>query len=180
MNNLEGEIPKSFGKLRALTGINLSHNQIKGTVFLGIFSQISQLEVLDLSYNQLNGKIPKDLASLDSLNTLNLSYNRLQGSILVQNNFYSKFDASNFINNPGLCGSPLPSCNPNISGIGDHPQGNTISNKLSQQLNEVRIWLTEFVSPWAFLIGYLISLAFGIFLVYHVTSQKSDAFASYR
>jgi hypothetical protein len=172
MNNLEGEIPASFGELRALTGVNLSHNRIKGTIPVGIFGQISQLEVLDLSYNQLDGGIPIDLASLDSLDTLNLSSNHLQGVIPKQNNFNTRFGSSSFSDNPGLCGYPLPDCNPNISGAGDQLR--------SRQFSEVRIWLNQFVSPWAFLIGYVVSLALGIFLLYHATSLNSYRSSIYK
>jgi hypothetical protein len=109
-----------------------------------------------------------------------MSYFKLnQGLIPMQNNFDTNFDASSYINNPGLCGSPLSSCNANISGFGDHPQANPISNRLSQQFNEVRIWLTKFVSPWAFIIGYLISLALSTFLLYHATSLKIYPSTSY-
>mgnify|MGYP002776866929 FL=1 len=40
MNDLEGEIPESFGELQGLTGANLSHNRISGTIPAATFGRL--------------------------------------------------------------------------------------------------------------------------------------------
>ena len=170
MNNLEGEIPKSFGELQGLTGANLSHNRISGTIPVGTFGRLMQLEELDLSYNQLSGGIPQDLTSLDSLSTLNLAHNQLEGPIPTQNNFNTRFTSASFENNPGLCGYPLSSCNASIDDASSYVGITSISTRgPKQQLLLIRIWFHEFVSPWSVLVGYLAGLALGIFLCHSLS-----------
>ena len=160
MNNLEGEIPESFGELKGLTGANLSHNRISGTIPAGTFGRLVQLEELDLSYNQLSGGIPQDLTSLDSLSTLNLAHNQLEGPIPTQNNFDTRFSSASFENNPGLCGYPLSSsCNTSIDDA-----SSDMGTTARQTQQSIVIWLNEFVSPWALLVGYPTGLALGIFV----------------
>ncbi|GKU93333.1 hypothetical protein SLEP1_g6935 [Rubroshorea leprosula] len=62
-------------------------------------SSLSNLKVLDLSYNQLNNSILSSLASLSSLKVLNLAFNEMEGSLhnpeLVALNELKKLDLSN-------------------------------------------------------------------------------------
>ena len=168
MNDLEGEIPESFGELQGLTGANLSHNRISGTIPAGTFGRLMQLEELDLSYNQLSGGIPQDLTSLDSLSTLNLAHNQLEGPIPTQNHFNTRFTNVSYENNPGLCGYPLSSsCNTSIDDASSYlgmTSTSTSRGGPKQQLLLIVIWYHEFVSPWALLVGYPAGLALGIFL----------------
>nr|GME07487.1 LRR receptor-like serine/threonine-protein kinase GSO1 [Ipomoea batatas] len=69
-----------MGNMKLLESIDLSRNQLSGTI-PSSFSDLSSLAVLDLSYNNLSGKIP--------------SGTQLQG-----------FNASCYIGN-NLCGPPL-------------------------------------------------------------------------
>ena len=165
MNNLEGEIPKSFGELIGLRGANLSHNRISGTIPAATFGRLMQLEELDVSYNQLSGGIPQDLTSLDGLSTLNLAHNQLEGPIPTRNHFDTKFTAASFENNQGLYGCPLSSCNNNASrtDVGSTRASRSTGGQTEQPLLIV-IWFREFVCPWGVLVGYPAGVALGIFL----------------
>ena len=142
MNMLRGEIPESFRDLQGLTGVNLSHIQFNGTIPEGSFDRLKNLEALDLSHNQLIGEIPEDFASQD------LSSNKFDGRIPIQDNFNTKYNQSAFTNNTGLCGNPLPDpCKgtPNIH-----------ANNTTRTRQQTRFY--EFVSPWAFLVTYIVSV----------------------
>ncbi len=77
-NNLNGQILGTLNTLTKLTFLNLSNNQLSGTI--PDLSELTSLEQLYLSGNKLSGSIP-DLSKLTSLRTLNLEYNELSGSI---------------------------------------------------------------------------------------------------
>ncbi|EXC32461.1 DNA-damage-repair/toleration protein [Morus notabilis] len=65
---------------------------------------VNTLKELDLSRNLVFGKVPKAVSALDRLN---VSYNHLHGAIPAS---ATKFPASSFVGNDGLCGAPLPPC----------------------------------------------------------------------
>ncbi|XP_059430118.1 receptor-like protein 2 [Corylus avellana] len=52
---LSGSISPSLGNLTHLSHLNLSHNSLSGPLPQGLFLYLSQLKVLDLSYNNLFG-----------------------------------------------------------------------------------------------------------------------------
>lgn len=69
---------------------------------------MTALESLDLSTNQLNGTIPSQMAvGLTALTLLNVSSNMLSGEIPHLNQF-ATFSASSYAGDRGLCGPPLP------------------------------------------------------------------------
>jgi Leucine-rich repeat (LRR) protein len=72
-NNLTGALPSQIGKLKNLTVLNASNNQMTGVP--AEIGQLSNLETLDLSNNQITG-LPNELANLKKLKTLNLSGNQ--------------------------------------------------------------------------------------------------------
>ncbi|KAL5568006.1 hypothetical protein UlMin_024581 [Ulmus minor] len=80
LNSFYGPIPQSLGKLSSLEVLNLSHNLLNGTIPQSL-GNLSSLEVLDLSDNLLNGTIPQLLGKLSSLGVLDLSNNSLNGAI---------------------------------------------------------------------------------------------------
>ena len=76
--NLNGTLPTALAELDALTSLDLSNNQLTGSI--PDVSDLTSLDTLDLSRNQLDGEIP-DLSDLTSLLTLYLNDNQLTGSI---------------------------------------------------------------------------------------------------
>ncbi|KAH0684834.1 hypothetical protein KY289_022586 [Solanum tuberosum] len=93
-NHLIGPIPKEFGTLISLVKLSVQNNNISGiTDKLNLsnnkfgqnipkdIGRMTQLNLLDLSYNLLVGVIPPQLANLKVLVRLNLSHNGLFGCI---------------------------------------------------------------------------------------------------
>ena len=78
-NNLRGTLPADLGTLSHLITLDLSDNQLSGTI--PDLSALIGLMTLNLRDNQLSGTIPDSLSSLLSLTTLNLGENRLTGAI---------------------------------------------------------------------------------------------------
>ncbi|XP_056173211.1 receptor-like protein 43 [Syzygium oleosum] len=105
-NSFQGNIPKVFGHLHCLIGLNLSHNHLTGSI-PPTLGNLTDLEWLDLSSNKLSGEIPRVLGDLASLGYLNLSKNQLIGRI-PQDKQLSTFSSESVSGNLGLCGTPLP------------------------------------------------------------------------
>ncbi|XP_028763328.1 receptor-like protein kinase At5g59670 [Neltuma alba] len=80
---------------------NLSATNLRGQIAAS-FSQLIELEYLDLSSNGLSGPIPEFLAKLPKLRILNLSGNKLTGSIPKALKENSDLKTS-LDDNPGLC-----------------------------------------------------------------------------
>nr|XP_043618237.1 probable LRR receptor-like serine/threonine-protein kinase At3g47570 [Erigeron canadensis] len=74
------ELPETITKLTRLRVLNISSNNIQGSIPANI-SQCIQLRVVDFMQNKLSGSIPEDLGLLVNLQILNLAKNRLSGSI---------------------------------------------------------------------------------------------------
>lgn len=77
--NLTGDIPPQFAKLRHLKNLDLSRNYLNGS----IPSQWSSMRLLDLSFmgNRLSGPFPKVIARITTLVNLSLEGNQFAGSI---------------------------------------------------------------------------------------------------
>ncbi|XP_028755421.1 receptor-like protein EIX2 [Neltuma alba] len=105
-NNISGSIPPEIFSLAGLQSLNFSHNQLEGNIPNEI-NNMKNLESLDLSRNQLSGEIPPSMAKLSFLEALNLSFNNFIGKIPSGTQLQG-FDAQSYIGNPELCGAPLP------------------------------------------------------------------------
>ena len=82
-NLLTGFVPRDLIDCPNIVEINLSRNNLKGSVF-SEFGNLSRLEILKLNQNTLSGSIPKELFKATTLKTLQLQSNRLTGSIPVR------------------------------------------------------------------------------------------------
>ncbi|KAK6163943.1 hypothetical protein DH2020_000807 [Rehmannia glutinosa] len=81
---LRGEFPQGIIGCESLTGLDLSNNNINGTIPNNISRLIAFVTTLDLSSNRLSGEIPVDLANCSYLNVLRLDNNQLTGQIPPQ------------------------------------------------------------------------------------------------
>ncbi|XP_022632101.1 LRR receptor-like serine/threonine-protein kinase GSO2 [Vigna radiata var. radiata] len=85
-NSLEGGVPKSFGSTCTLELLDLSDNKLSEELTV-IFNHLSgcsrySLQQLDLSMNQISGTLPSNLATMfPSLKELYLDTNKLNGTI---------------------------------------------------------------------------------------------------
>ncbi|XVE83868.1 hypothetical protein DITRI_Ditri16bG0122600 [Diplodiscus trichospermus] len=128
---LSGQLPQSLEYCGSLQALDLSANQLSGTIPPQICNWLPYLVTLDLSSNDLLGPIPPELSKCAYLNNLILSNNRLSGSIPYQisslgrlkkfsvaNNHltgaipssFENHDKADFAGNSGLCGGPLGKC----------------------------------------------------------------------
>ncbi|XP_050366351.1 probably inactive leucine-rich repeat receptor-like protein kinase At5g48380 [Argentina anserina] len=109
-NNLSGSIPEDIDHLTAyITSLDLSSNSFSGTIPRNL-SNCTFLNVLKLDSNKLTGQIPPELGQLSRIKTFSVASNQLSGPVP---NFGAKdasIGADSYANNPGLCGSPLKSC----------------------------------------------------------------------
>ncbi|CAH8335604.1 unnamed protein product [Eruca vesicaria subsp. sativa] len=120
-NSLFGPIP-DLSSLVNLKSLFLSRNEFAGAFPPSILF-LHRLMILSLSYNNFTGQIPLELTALDRLTSLNLESNRFNGTLPSLNQSFltsfnvsgnnltgvipttlSRFDASSFKSNPGLCG----------------------------------------------------------------------------
>ncbi|XP_010537627.1 PREDICTED: probable LRR receptor-like serine/threonine-protein kinase At4g20940 [Tarenaya hassleriana] len=68
------------GLSESIRHLNLSHNQLQGSLTSGGLQLFENLKVLDLSYNQLSGELP-GFSFVYNLQVLKLSNNRFLGSV---------------------------------------------------------------------------------------------------
>ncbi|GLJ16630.1 hypothetical protein SUGI_0285430 [Cryptomeria japonica] len=103
-NNLSGSIPKDLCKwLPFLVQIDLSSNQFSGPIPREL-ANCTYLNVLRLNDNHLSGSIPSELTQLERLNDFNFANNSLIGAIPSK---WASNSSHLFQGNPGLCGKPL-------------------------------------------------------------------------
>lgn len=110
-NQLTGNISEEFG-IDSLAFLSLARNKLQGEIPKSVGKMVN-MEWLDLSDNNLSGEIPEALESLQFLTYLNVSHNRLKGRIPSGGSFERLDDYKLFESNAGLCGSPqlrVPLC----------------------------------------------------------------------
>ncbi|KAL3649247.1 hypothetical protein CASFOL_005650 [Castilleja foliolosa] len=130
---LVGQFPLSVSKCGSMTGLDLSNNNLNGSIPSNISHLIPYVTSLDLSYNLFSGNITDNIANCTFMNILKLNNNNFTGQIpeqIGQLTRLKKFDVSNnqlsgrvpdfgnntdsvavnYANNAGLCGGPLSPC----------------------------------------------------------------------
>ena len=118
-NELRGKIPDEIGDMMALQVLELSHNQLSGEIPASL-GQLKNLGVFDASHNRLQGQIPDSFSNLSFLVQIDLSSNELTGEI-PQRGQLSTLPATQYANNPGLCGVPLTPCGSGNSHTASNP-----------------------------------------------------------
>lgn len=80
-NNITGTIPNEIQSLSDLIYLNVSYNNISGTIPLNFFNSLIDLEWLDMQQNQLTGKIPERSVSISKsrLRMIDLGSNQFTG-----------------------------------------------------------------------------------------------------
>ncbi|KAI3914964.1 hypothetical protein MKW92_043777 [Papaver armeniacum] len=113
-SKLSGQVPNSLQYCGSLQDLDLSGNNISGTIPSQICTWLPYLLVeckylnrLILSNNRLSGQIPSQFSSLVRLRDFAVADNHLSGQIP---SFMSNFSAVGFEGNDGLCGKPLAAC----------------------------------------------------------------------
>jgi len=79
-NNLEGEIPPTFGRMRSLRALKMSHNRLKGAIPAEL-GNCQNLEEIWIDNNNLSGAMPKEMGNLGRLRVLCLQENALIDNI---------------------------------------------------------------------------------------------------
>ncbi|XP_050376475.1 serine/threonine-protein kinase BRI1-like 2 [Argentina anserina] len=148
-NQLRGKIPDEMGEMIALQVLELAHNQLSGEIPASL-GQLKNLGVFDASHNRLQGHIPDSFSQLSFLVQIDLSYNELTGEIPTRGQL-STLPATQYSNNPGLCGVPLPDC----SSSNDQPSTNPSYEDAAKasRKSSVASWANSIV------VGILISVA---------------------
>ncbi|KAI5560284.1 hypothetical protein BDE02_16G037100 [Populus trichocarpa] len=95
-----------IGNLSEIMSLNLSHNNLTGSV-PATFSNLKHIESLDLSYNNLNGAIPPQLIEITTLEVFSVAHNNLSGRTPERKYQFGTFDENCYEGNPFLCGPPL-------------------------------------------------------------------------
>ncbi|KAK7325317.1 hypothetical protein VNO77_29477 [Canavalia gladiata] len=82
-NNLHGSIPDSFSQLSKLYILVIKENNITGSLPPSLFSNCTQLDVLDFSSNFLTGQIPQEIGNCQGLWSMSLYNNQFTGKLPV-------------------------------------------------------------------------------------------------
>ncbi|CAI0393352.1 unnamed protein product [Linum tenue] len=172
-NRLSGEIPSDFSNLTLLRSLYLQNNAFSGGFPAGV-TPLARLTRLDLSSNNFTGPIPFAVNNWTRLTGLflennafsgplpsisaklvdfNASNNRLNGSIPRN---LQRFSAAAFAGNLGLCGGPLPPCNPFFPSPTPSPSTIQPIHKKSKKLSTAAIVLISVGAVLALLILLLL------------------------
>lgn len=147
-NELCGSIPEEFGDMMVLKVLDFAHNNISGEI-PATLGRLRNLGVFDASHNRLHGSIPESFCNLSFLVQIDLSNNELTGEIPTRGQL-STLPASQYANNPGLCGVPLQPCQ----------SPNDFTANTQREEEEARRSSTA-VATWAnsIVLGILVSVA---------------------
>ena len=80
LGGLDGVIPPELGGLSELTLLDVSYNRLRGPIPAAL-GNLARLRILDLEKNRLTGTVPVRIGDLASLRGLNLADNELAGPL---------------------------------------------------------------------------------------------------
>ncbi|KAI3464879.1 hypothetical protein Pfo_021542 [Paulownia fortunei] len=78
-NNLNGSIPRALSECSLLRAVYLQYNSLAGEISPAFFSNLTNLQVLNLAHNLISGEISRDISA--SMRILDLSSNSFSGEI---------------------------------------------------------------------------------------------------
>ncbi|KAK6914383.1 Leucine-rich repeat-containing N-terminal, plant-type, partial [Dillenia turbinata] len=97
-NGFNGSIPEGLFDL-GLEEMDLSSNQLGGTIPPGSSKLFESLHVLDLSQNMLTGDIPAEMGLLSNLRYLNFSWNNLHSQLSPELGYFQNLTVVDLRNN---------------------------------------------------------------------------------
>ncbi|KFK36133.1 hypothetical protein AALP_AA4G081800 [Arabis alpina] len=98
-NNFTGEIPRSICGLSDLSLLDLSNNNLHGSIPRCLETQMIYLSDLNLRNNSLTGSLPHIFTNAKSLRSLDVSHNRLVGNLSTSLRGCSSLEVLNVGNN---------------------------------------------------------------------------------
>ncbi|KAL6197108.1 hypothetical protein ACLB2K_032720 [Fragaria x ananassa] len=110
-----------------------------------LMGKLSNLQYVDLSFNNLSGALPKQLANLPNIVSFNISHNNLQGE-LPSGGFFNTISPSSVSANPSLCGSAVnkscPAVLPKPIVLNPNSTSDSITGALPSKFGHKRIILS--------------------------------------
>ncbi|GAB2213387.1 hypothetical protein Drorol1_Dr00021424 [Drosera rotundifolia] len=79
-NSFDGEIPKGYSQLSQLQNLDLSSNNLKGKLLAAIFS-LPNISSVNLASNTLSGSLPYNMECGEKLSFVDISNNQLTGGL---------------------------------------------------------------------------------------------------
>ncbi|CAL9218030.1 unnamed protein product, partial [Arabidopsis halleri] len=80
-NNFTGEIPRSICGLSSLYVLDLSDNNLHGSIPWCLETQMISLVDLNLRHNRLSGNLPEVFMNAKNLGSLDVSHNQMEGKL---------------------------------------------------------------------------------------------------
>lgn len=97
-NNSIKTLPTEMGNMTNLVVFEIDHNILEGSL-IGEIRQMSELEMLDVSYNKMTG-VPAEIGQLRNLQTLNYSFSNITGLPNELANLKNNLKEFNLTGNP--------------------------------------------------------------------------------